>query len=289
MKVLKKINNNVALGVDGNNREVIIFGKGIGFEKMPYELTDMSKVDRTYYDIDQKYYGLLTEIPENIFLMVSMLLDRAKAKIDENLNPNLIFVLADHINFAVERSRKGMNISLPYSYELEYEYPKLTMISRWFVSAINDRLHTSLDKGEITSITMHFLNAMEGQQRTGRKAGSAERITRVIAATTGIVENYFGIQVDKNSFHYFRFKNHVKFFVQRKERGAEFSDSNEELYQSMKESYPDLRECVSRIDDYLEQEFGERCPHEELLYLMIHVNQLYNKEDCNRKGITPKD
>ena len=31
MKVIKKINNNVAIGLDGNNREVVIFGRGIGF------------------------------------------------------------------------------------------------------------------------------------------------------------------------------------------------------------------------------------------------------------------
>lgn len=95
MKVIKKINNNVALGLDGNNHEVIIFGKGIGFEKMPYELTDLSRVDRTYYDIDRRYYGLLTEIPEKTFLLVTKLLDTARSKIQGNLNPNLVFVLAD--------------------------------------------------------------------------------------------------------------------------------------------------------------------------------------------------
>lgn len=289
MRVTKKINNNVALGKDGNNRDVIIFGKGIGFGDLPYELTDMSKVDRTYYDIDKKYYGLLTEIPENIFLLVSKLLDVAKTKIEGKLNPNLLFVLADHVHFAVERCRKGMDLSLPYSYELEYEYPQLTQISRWFIRTVNERLHVTLDKGEITSITMHFLNALEGERKPERQTDTAARITRVIATATRIVEEYFGIQVNRSSFHYFRFKNHVKFFVQRKERGEEFGNSNEELYQSMEESYPKLRECVARIDDYLEQEFGERCPHEELLYLMIHVNQLYNKEDCDRKGITPKE
>ena len=41
MKVIKKINNNIAVATDGNNREVIIFGKGIGFHEMPYELTDL--------------------------------------------------------------------------------------------------------------------------------------------------------------------------------------------------------------------------------------------------------
>ena len=38
MKVIKNINNNVSICVDDNNREVIAFGKGIGFKKPPYEL-----------------------------------------------------------------------------------------------------------------------------------------------------------------------------------------------------------------------------------------------------------
>ena len=46
MKVIKKINNNIAVATDGNNREVIIFGKGIGFHEMPYELTDLNKIER---------------------------------------------------------------------------------------------------------------------------------------------------------------------------------------------------------------------------------------------------
>ena len=51
MEITRKINNNVALGVDSNGREIVVCGKGIGFPKMPYTLTDMSQVQRTYYDI----------------------------------------------------------------------------------------------------------------------------------------------------------------------------------------------------------------------------------------------
>lgn len=300
MKVTKKINNNVAIGLDGNQHEIIIFGKGIGYPQMPYELTDLSKVDRTYYNIDSRYYGLLREIPDTIFLLVSQLLDTAKIKLGGNYNPNLVFVLADHINFSIERSRKGMILSLPYSYELEYEYPELTKISRWMVRRVNETMQVHLEKGEITSITMHFLNARVDETLESSKTQkikevssnkmlrSQERITHTIVQVTKIVEDFFGITVDKKSFHYFRFKNHLKFFVQRKERGEEFIDTNEELFQSVRDAHPDIYECVKRMDDYFAEEFGDRCPKEEFLYLMIHVSQLYNKEDCNRKGITPE-
>lgn len=41
MEVYKKINNNVALARDAKGRELVVFGKGIGFASMPYELTDL--------------------------------------------------------------------------------------------------------------------------------------------------------------------------------------------------------------------------------------------------------
>jgi beta-glucoside operon transcriptional antiterminator len=278
VKVVKKINNNVAIGIDGNDREVILFGKGIGFPSVPYELTDLSRIQRTFYDIDRRYYAALAEIPENTFMQVSRLLETVKMKLTGELNPNLVFVLSDHINFAVERYRKGIDVGIPYSYEMEYQYPEIVKVAKWFVEQVNETMEVNLKESEVTSIAIHFLNAMDSQQRPRSNQDEGERLSRMIKIITHIVEEYFQVQVDTASFAYFRFKNHLKFFVQRKTRGEEFTGENEELYDKLKEEYPDVAECVGHIDDYLMEEFGERCPREELLYLMIHVNQLYTKE-----------
>ena len=286
MKVIRKINNNVAIGLDKDNREVVIFGNGVGFGAMPYELTDLTKIERTFYNIDSRYYGLLNEIPEQIFLIVTKLLDIAKGKIGGNWNPNVVFILADHIHFAVERCRKGISIPLPYSYELEYEHPELTDVAKWFIRKINEELNTSLEADEVTSITMHLLNAQESRETPAEQKYTPQKIASIIEKITEIIEAYFRIKIDKKSFHYFRFKNHLKLFIQRKERGEPFDQQKRALYESIRTAYPDVFQCVSLIDDYFLQEFSERCPQEEFLYLMVHVIQLYNKEDCNRKGIT---
>ena len=55
MKVIKKINNNVALCVDNNKKELIAFGKGIGFPDMPYEIKDLSAISMTFYRMDQSF------------------------------------------------------------------------------------------------------------------------------------------------------------------------------------------------------------------------------------------
>ncbi len=289
MKIIKKINNNVAIGQDSRGCEVIVFGKGIGFPQMPYDLKDLHKIERTFYDIDQKYYSLLNEIPEDIFRLTAKMVDVARTKIGGSLNPNLVFTLSDHISFAVTRNRKGMNIALPYSYELEYEYPEITKIAGWMVKNVNQRFHTTLHKGEVTSITMHLLNAFEGEaDNPNEKEGgsSTARTTHIIAAVVNIIEEYFSMTIDKSSFNFFRFQNHMKYFIQRKEHHEEFYDGNYELYEEVKRVYPQVGECVRQIDDYIQKEFPEPCSKDELLYLIIHVNRLYMKEDCNQSGIT---
>lgn len=120
MKVIKKINNNVALCLDGNQRELIAFGKGIGFKPIPYELTDLSVIERTYYGISPEYQGLLKEIPKEIFDVSGMLVDLAANSIDADFNRNLVITLADHINFAIDRYKKNIHIKPPYVGNLAY-------------------------------------------------------------------------------------------------------------------------------------------------------------------------
>ena len=59
MKIIKKINTSAALALDASGHEVVVLGKGIGFPPTPYELTDLSKVERTFYDVDPRYLSMI--------------------------------------------------------------------------------------------------------------------------------------------------------------------------------------------------------------------------------------
>lgn len=112
MEVYKKINNNVALARDAKGRELVVFGKGIGFASMPYELTDLSCIQRTFYDVNEKYFALLRDVPEAVFLAADDIADTAREELDCTLNANLTYALADHLNFAIQRSREGLNVQV---------------------------------------------------------------------------------------------------------------------------------------------------------------------------------
>ena len=288
MRVIQKINNNVAIGLDGNNREVVLFGKGVGFPAIPYELTDLSKIDRTFYDVNERYYKLFDELDTNLLNLIGYMVDVIKSRIEGNWDPNLTFILADHINFSIQRLKMGMKIDFPYSYEIETEFPEFNKYAMWIVKNVNKKMHVYLEKGEITCIAMHLISAHEGNQNDGKETWS-EKLNRILISITEIIEKHFKFKMDKKKLDYQRFRYHIQYFVKRKEAKEEIKEDNIEMFEKMKESYPETYSCVCKIQEFMEKEFKESCSKDELLYLMIHINRLYSKEDCNRKGITPDE
>ena len=77
MKLLRKINNNAAVAQDNRGREMVVLGRGVGFHSMPYELTDLSVVYRTFYDVDPQYYEILSNLPEEALLAAADITEQA--------------------------------------------------------------------------------------------------------------------------------------------------------------------------------------------------------------------
>ena len=114
MKLIKKINNNFCLAIDSQGEDIIVRGKGIGFIKMPCEIDDLSIIERTYYGVDSKYIDLLNDIPEEIFNLTADVVDYARNVLDDEFNPNMVFTLADHIQFSIQRYNSGMKMNFPF-------------------------------------------------------------------------------------------------------------------------------------------------------------------------------
>lgn len=278
MKVIKKINNNVAVCMDNNNHELIAFGKGIGFPAMPYELEDLSKIDRTYYGVNENRLNLLNQIPEDVFEMSAKIVDYANGIIENELNPNIVFTLADHINFALERYKKGLAIKIPFSYDIQYLYETEMNIGEKAVKYINRKKKTVLSKDEAISIALHFVNA---ENMEIKKSGKIDE-SSIIDDITEIIEKKFEFSIDKDGFNYSRFVSHMQYLLKRQESNISVESDNEKIFMMLKEEYHSTYECVLDIGEYIERELGWKLNNEELLYLILHINRLCSREDCNQ-------
>lgn len=278
MKVIKKINNNVVICLDHNNRELVAFGRGIGFPAAPYELDDLSKIDRTYYGVNSSYMGLVNEIPEEVFEVAAKIVDMAVNYIDCELSSNLVFTLADHINFAIERNQRNMNLRNPFLYDIRYFYEKEMDIGNLAVKMIRRYLKVSLPEEEAGNIALHFINA----EALSEKENEFNVSDTVVEEVTYLIEKELNIRIKREDFNYSRFVSHLQYLMKRKDAVSSISSDNIKLYMEMKEEFPVIYQCVLKIRDYMEGKLDWELSEEELLYLILHVNRLYAREDCNR-------
>lgn len=274
MQVIKKINNNVAVCVDANNCELIAFGKGIGFPKMPYEITDLTKIDRTFYDVDTQLIALFQEIPEEEMQVAIDIVDKANAYLHCSLNDSFVFTLADHIHFALHRCKEGMVFQNPLVYDLQQLYEKEMDLAKWARRYIYRKLFVKLPSEEEANLAMHFINA----QTIAKKKEEESDANRVIEDVTSIVEDTLNIVIDRDDFNYARFVMHLQYLLKRKDKKIEMKSNNLKMFQQMKNEFSDIYACVLMIQKYFKETLNWQLNDEELLYLMLHVNRFYSRE-----------
>lgn len=277
MIVLKKINNNVAICRDNNQRELIAFGKGIGFPPTPYELTDLKKVDRTFYDVNEQYLPLLNDIPYEIIQFTADQMLWVQDELPYETGVNFVFTLADHIAFAIERAAKGVYVHMPSVYEMEINYPLEVKIGRKFVAAVRNRFRVKLPKNEVQGIAMHFINVQDysGAEDT---FGIEQHYEELLQKMTDLIEQELGIRVKKDTFNYARFATHVQYLLKRIFENKHIDSDNLLMYQSIQEEYPEIAKCVDSISHYYKKEWAIELSEEERLYLIMHINRVCSKE-----------
>lgn len=277
MKVIKKINNNVAICIDDKDCELIAFGKGIGFPKMPYVLSDLSQIDRTFYGVSSQYYSLFKDIPEDIFCISARIIEYSRGKLDYEINPNILFVLADHINFAITRYHKNIYISTPLNNELRQLYKIEMDIGYKAIEYINKIKNIHMLPREAVGIALHFIN--------GRISLINEKIDvdeeRIIDNVTKIIEENFNILINKDTINYSRFSSHMTYLLKRIKEEKIISSDNLQLFETIKNQYPETYVCCTIINKFFKTQFKLTLNKEELLYLMLHINRLCSREDCN--------
>ncbi|MDU5510527.1 PRD domain-containing protein [Enterococcus gilvus] len=275
MIIIKKINNNVAIGLDNNHREIVVIGKGIGFGELPYELSDLSKIDRTYYDIDKSLVNLTLEIPDELFGIVSDTVEKFKAEFGKELNPNIVFTLSDHINFGIERAQTNLTWNYSIQSDIEVSHPTEIELAKELLFQVNNRLNVSLPNSEIYGIALHLINA----QKDFAENVDNEESDVLIRGIIDIVETFFKIELDKKSMNYVRFVTHLNYLFKQKKSNNHVSSENIKLYKVMKKDFPNIFECVLKIQEYLNQFSEQDLNDEDRLYLMLHLNRVLSRED----------
>lgn len=276
MKIVKQINNNAALALDGSGNEIVVLGRGVGFPKMPYELTDLSRIEKTFYDVKLKYISMAADIPQAIMLASADIAELAEIELDCELNPNLPFTLADHLNFAIERIQKGIDLTTPLAYDVKHLYPRESELGMRALEILDQYAGVRLPDSEAVNVALHLINA---EAETG-DMHSMMMTLKIIAEVDAIVEEKLGIRLDKESFHYSRFTMHLRYLIQRLSSGEQVEEHTSGMLRQLAREYPDIYLCAREVADYFKNTWGWQCNDEERLYLMLHINRVREKNEA---------
>lgn len=125
VEVLRVFNNNVVLAKDGKS-EVILTGRGLGFQARPGQRIDESKVVRRFVPSDGRdpdhMAELLADIPPEIIRLVAEAMTRIGMGAQVERRPALVMALADHLTGAIRRINKGVNVEYPLQAEVQSLY-----------------------------------------------------------------------------------------------------------------------------------------------------------------------
>lgn len=278
MTVEKVINNNIVSAYDETGREVVVMGRGIGFGVKAGAVINQSKIEKIFriksQSVAEQFKELLANMPLEHAQISNDIISYAKSTLKLKLNQSIYVTLTDHINFAIERYQKGINLENALLWEIKRFYTQEYELGKYAIDLIRERLHVSLPEDEAGFIALHFVNA-----EYGTDIRDALHFPNQMKDILNIVTRELGIRLDEGSLHYERFITHVKFLLQRVYRKELLPDEESELAEMMKKKYSKEYACSEKIADYIEESAVCRLSAEEIMYLSIHIRRIAMAEE----------
>lgn len=278
MLIEKVINNNIVSAYDETGREVVVMGRGLGFGAKAGSPIDESKIEKIFriksQGVADQFKELLANMPLEHAQISNDIISYAKSNLKLKLNQSIYVTLTDHINFAITRCQKGINLENALLWEIKRFYTQEYNLGLYAIRLIRERLSITLPEDEAGFIALHFVNA-----EYGTDINDALHMPHLMKDILGIVTDELGIQLDEGSLHYERFITHLKFLLQRIYRKELLPDEEMELAELMSRKYPKEYACSQKVAAYIEKETNCRLSGEEVMYLGIHIRRVTMAEE----------
>nr|WP_285865956.1 PRD domain-containing protein [Lederbergia lenta] len=273
------LNNNVVITVDKFGEEIIVMGKGIGYQKSKGDAIDESKINKifsiTNREVSSKLQELLNNIPIEHMKLSDEIIEYAQNRLGKRLNESIYISLSDHIHTAIQRIKEGIKVKNALLWEIKRIYRDEFDIGMKALDLIEKKTLIRLPDDEAGFIAFHIVNAQLDQERP-----VVQGITELIQEISTIVRIHFSIEIKEESVSTFRFITHLRFFATRLLTDSIYNDApDEDLLEIIKSKYREAFECVMKIHTFIHQKYEYELTSNEIIYLTIHVARVV--QDAN--------
>ncbi len=273
MRIEKVINNNIISARDDKGVELVVMGRGIGFDKKPgNEITD-GKIEKIFrldkMDDREHFKELLASLPLEYIRLSTDIITYAKDSLELKLNQNVYLTLTDHIGFALNRHREGMDFNNVLYDEIRLFYPVEYSIGRYALELIEERTGYRLAEDEAASIALHIING-----ELDSAMGTTFFMIKMMREMMGIIEKNISIPEGRN-YPKDRLISDLKQLANRLVSEKLISGRRDEkLYLFVEENYTEEYRIINSINDYIGKEYKCSMTEEEKIYLTLSIKRI---------------
>ncbi len=275
MVIKQVLNNNVISALEGE-QEIILMGKGLGWQAKKGDTVDEAKVQKRFSmdsgEGTSRLKQLLLEVKPEVMEVSASIIDCAKKTLGCQLNKNIYITLTDHISFALERLEKGCCFEGPMTYDVRKFYPREYALGQRALELICVKLHAKMPCEEAAAIALHIINS-----EFERDMSRTMDMTDITRKALDLVAYSFGLNYDEDDLNYQRFVTHLQFFAQRVLENKMLDACQEMVFSGMEQAYPKEFQVAEKICYLVAKQHGREIPREEVVFLGVHIVRLTNK------------
>lgn len=279
MRIDKIINNNVISAQNNQGVELVAMGKGIGFGRRPGDEIADDAVEKIFIldkmDDKEQFKELLASLPLEYIRLSMDIIAYAKESVGLTLSQNVYLALTDHISFALERYRRGMNFNNALYDEVRLFYPVEYSVGRYALELIEERAGCRLPEDEAASIAMHLIN---GEFNSAMSKTSV--MIKMMREMVEIIERQIPIP-EGRTYPRERLIADLKQLSNRLVSEEPMSGRKDDLlYRFVRENYQQEYQIIDEVSEYIEREYQCVMTEEEKNYLVLNIKRMRDLYTC---------
>ena len=278
MQFMKKINNNVALVQDEQDREWIVIGRGISFRYQKDDVIEQRHIERRFLAEPSKDFSYIIDtiftIEEKLIEAINEMIAIAEEHLGIKFKDNNYLTLVDHIQYAFIREESRDQIASQISWETQKLYPREYQTALLSVQFLEQKMEKKLPHGEEVFIALHYINASDYTKEKEQQQYIDELINKILRF---IHLELSEKAVDKNSANYARFVTHLRYFIIRQIKKEKIVDEvfDAEFENMIQTKYERAYHVALGVAEKLRREESWIISMNEVLYLTLHIWRIF--------------
>ncbi|SKB74258.1 transcriptional antiterminator, BglG family [Lachnospiraceae bacterium] len=268
-RITKVLNHNAVITVDEDAKEYLIMEKGIGFGRKIAERIEVSEQSSIYSLQSTTERGeaeaIVKQVDPACLETADVILKEAEKNFGK-VDRKILFSLADHLQFAMDRMKKNEKIRNPMTDDIKVLFHAEYKTAETAIKVVRENFGVDITEDEVGYLALHIHSAIEDES-----VSQAMEIARAVNECIAAIKKRANIDLETTSLGYNRLMNHIRYMLIRMTTGEKLQlDIND----YMNEKFPETFAIAKGICDEMSTSFHKAYQEAEIGYLAMHIERV---------------